>query len=202
MKIKCDTKLFTLTELLIVLAVFFILLSLLSPALKNSIESARGIVCSKKLSVLPQLNFAYADDHNGSLATQQYWTNMLLEQAGESTPFVATTYEKYYGCPSGGRDYPPDYNRSAWAYSWVMAAWPNHPSKKLTDLKLPSEILMFIENKDSAIFNPHAWKSQPYSPHANFGYQAYCDGHISKLTQEEMLFYCKNYPNNIPWWSP
>ena len=204
MKIKGSTKLFTLTELLIVLAVFFILISLLSPALKNSIEVARGIVCSKKLSLLPQWNIAYAEDHNGSLVTQYqykdgvgFWTNILLLQAG--APIVTTNYEKYYGCPS--RVSPPDSGSPAWGYCSTLALWVDHPSKKLSDIRRPSETLMFVENTGYFYFNTN-WDIKPYSPHVNHGRQAYCDGHVSQLSQEEMLFYCKSFPNNIPWWSP
>ena len=204
MKIKGSTKLFTLTELLIVLAVFCVLLSLLSPALKNSIEVARGIVCGKKLSILPQWNFAYAEDHNGILVVQNhsglYWTEHFLLQAG--VVLNNENHEKYYACPSG-RGSSTVRDRPAWGYCETIADWgTTFFSKKLSDIRRPSETLMYVESIGYFRFNPGPSWLTPASPHVKLGWQAYCDGHVSKLSQQEMLFYCKSFPNNIPWWSP
>ena len=204
MKIKDSTKLFTLTELLIVLAVFCILLSLLSPALKNSIEVARGIVCGKKLSLLPQWNFASAEDHNGFWVKQndygRFWPHEFLLQAGVLS--ADENYEKFYGCPSG-RPAPTVHDRPAWGYCATIASWhPNYSSKKLSDIRRPSETLMYVEITGNFLFNPNWGGSEPVSPHVKLGWQAYCDGHVSQLSQKEMQFYCKSFPNNIPWWSP
>ena len=61
---------------------------------------------------------------------------------------------------------------------------------------------MFVETRGYFYLDPNSWGITPLGPHANRGCQAYCDGHVSQLSQEEMLLYYKTYPNKLPWWQP
>ena len=103
MNIQFFPKPFTLTELLIVLAVFCILLSLLTPALRRSLETAQGIVCSKKLSTITQLSLKLSEEENGLLMAQYkpnigFWPNTIL--ATIPAPFNPASYNEYFSCPS------------------------------------------------------------------------------------------------------
>ncbi|OGV51529.1 MAG: hypothetical protein A2017_01800 [Lentisphaerae bacterium GWF2_44_16] len=60
---------FTLLELLIVISIIMILASLLLPALKNSKDTAKSILCAGKLKQIGLAENSYAGDFNGWRAT-------------------------------------------------------------------------------------------------------------------------------------
>jgi prepilin-type N-terminal cleavage/methylation domain-containing protein/prepilin-type processing-associated H-X9-DG protein len=77
--------LFTLVELLIVVAILAILCSLISPALRKAHATGLQLVCSKNLSDIGSASFIYADDNNDwstfgrtELPTLMAWSGMLL----------------------------------------------------------------------------------------------------------------------------
>lgn len=69
---KSWKKGFTLVELLVVIAIIAILASLLLPALKNAMSSARSIVCKNKLKQLGLNMCYYLDDSNGVYPDYNY----------------------------------------------------------------------------------------------------------------------------------
>lgn len=58
---------FTLVEMLVVVAIISILAALLMPALRNAVESGRGVSCQNQLRQIGNLIAIYADQENGTL---------------------------------------------------------------------------------------------------------------------------------------
>ena len=56
-------KAFTLVEMLICIAILAILISLLNPALRKGIETARVIVCTKNIEQIQATTVYYAEDY-------------------------------------------------------------------------------------------------------------------------------------------
>lgn len=65
-KKTCLTS-FTLVELLIVIAIVMILIAMLMPALKNSRESARQLMCLSNQKQCMLAEISYAGDYNGAI---------------------------------------------------------------------------------------------------------------------------------------
>ena len=85
-------KLFTIIELLIVVAVIAILVSILLPSLKNARYKAKLAVCQSNLSQIVRANLQYATNNNGLYPHRE---------AAQSTHF-GTPYTIAY--PSKGED--------------------------------------------------------------------------------------------------
>ena len=88
---------FTLIELLVIVAIIAILAAMLSPSLRNALESAKALRCGNNFRILGMAFLQFADDNQGRLpAYGQYiegngslcWHNVLnkttLKQAGLS----------------------------------------------------------------------------------------------------------------------
>ena len=74
------THIFSLIELMIVISILAILMSLLSPTLKRTIESAYQVQCSSNQKNLGVSLHLYADDHNDLFVPiHQYNSNGRLE---------------------------------------------------------------------------------------------------------------------------
>ena len=232
MKILPLRKAFTLTELLIVLAVFAVLLSLLSPALRTSLEISRGIVCGNKISAYAKLNLMYTEENNGYLIPQYtggtfinnklvlnagYWPKILLRPETSDVAF-GLDMGRFISCPSRGRvEYPSICEEyPSWGYNTGIA-----PDKSialnLSKINSPSETFMFVENivnstanrfsnQDGHYLISNTTNQYPnyitYSPHVRFGVQAYVDGHVSKHHESIMNYYWNTRTLNKPPFTP
>ena len=72
MNIGLGKKSFTLTELLIVISILAVLVSLLSPALKNALVTARKMTCLNNQKSLVQAILSYAGDNGDYFPVQDY----------------------------------------------------------------------------------------------------------------------------------
>ncbi len=102
-------KKFSLVELLIVIAIIAILVSLLQPALRNVMYTAKNTKCINNLKILTQSTFQYCDDNNDlypdrNLPLDPYtgngglidrWAYYKLDQMAEYIPL--SSYE--WCCP-------------------------------------------------------------------------------------------------------
>ena len=207
---------FTLTELLVVMAVFAILLSILMPTIRNSIDKARGLVCTKKLGSVAQANLSFAEDNNGCLVNFQFYPQQLLGRyvgkfvttGGNSIQFDPG-YAIFFGCPNRPDNISNE--TPAWGNSEKISpmTWGSiKPGAKLSSISLPAETFVFVElyriinNPESTGFYYAGVSISnscfPYYGHAMAGVQAYCDGHVTIHPISLMLNYWRN-PNMRPW---
>lgn len=197
---------FTLTELLVVMAVLAILLTILIPSLKSSMNKARGLACANKLGAVTKLNFWFADDNNGCLVNSRRYTQQFVNRGyieakgiGENDP-----YQRSFSCTNRREVYE---EAPAWGYSCGISEmnWTKWvPGPLLHSINLPSETFMFVELYRFRDFPEGVgyyyanWEYFPYYGHAMAGVQSYCDGHVTMHPISLMLNYWSNWSIK-PW---
>jgi len=94
---------FTLTELLLVLAIVFVLFSLAFPAFKNVREISRSSVCVSNLRQIGIGLFAYSGDNSGFFPTADlsHHTSTMLPQTNR-WPYIAWNYMGLGNPKNGG----------------------------------------------------------------------------------------------------
>ena len=142
-------KRFSLVELLIVMAVFSILLSLLNPALRRALDGAKSIQCGGQLKTISQSVFQFVDDHNGYLpngyfnneAYPQWWVKLSSYTTNDGT---LSQRLPLYTCPNA--TYRANLIEFPYTYSChpqVMPGQDEVPTGvRPESLKRPSEIML------------------------------------------------------------
>lgn len=102
---KGKVRAFTLTELLVVVAIIAALTALCLPGSLKAIEMAKAARCAGNLKQLGAGFQMYAGDHDGTILTlnevsspganSRYWPNLL-------TPYISVTQWRYTGAQSWG----------------------------------------------------------------------------------------------------
>ena len=167
-----DSKFFTLTELMIVIAIIAILAAMLLPVLNKAREKAKDITCMNNLKQLAGAEINYIDDFNGwftpsypgkdeNQSSNYYWTNLLypyLGGSGTSKDIFRANVDpanSVYFCPmqqpneisKGGasNDYP-SYGLNYYLGGRLRGDMP----AKISKVKEASKIIMFsdVQNFD------------------------------------------------------
>ncbi|OGV53375.1 MAG: hypothetical protein A2X49_04275 [Lentisphaerae bacterium GWF2_52_8] len=218
---------FTMVELMIVIAIIVLLAALLLPSLQKARDTAKRIKCTGNLRQLSLAWLNYCNAHNEWLpvydsalwgigswwSTSKAWPEIM--QAELSTAVYKSTWgayiirkNSYLSCPSFPKTadmgtFNPDYgmNRFGIGGNTVNGA-PIY--KKMTNVKLPTQLVGF---GDSYI----AWAptlgsytiegSGAHFRHSNKANLLFCDGHVELKDR-----YFFNPPwgwwNKAPWGNP
>ena len=124
MKQRIGTVMFTLIELLIVVAIIAILAALLLPALNKVRDRARTISCLNNLKELSRVMHFYANDYKNYSITRQNsspWPNWLVNYH-----YVRTHREPFLFCPTL-RDQSTSSSTPQWhTYGHNYIAWEDH----------------------------------------------------------------------------
>lgn len=129
------TLAFTLTELLITIAIIVVGTALLLPVLMQARTKGRGISCLSNLMQLSKAQIMYADDHSGSFATaygaeepHRYWLTEL-------SPYLKTTNR--LRCPAHTSEFPDLWLSTGYAVNGCLT--------RESSISSPSRLVMFAE---------------------------------------------------------
>ena len=195
--------LFTLVELLVVIAVIAILTALLLPALGKARKAAQGIVCTNSLKSIASAYNLYCDNNDDYPISQEvkdpqggsnyYWTAWLsAELSGKFRKEPPYAFNPI--CPLKPDDIPvygfSSYGRNPYAASSKLdGAWGGYYRR--SSIKRPSMTIIVGDKKSS---------NSQYEYMDNIGYfhgetvnitdqrtnQAFYDGHVQIMTRYRM----------------
>jgi prepilin-type N-terminal cleavage/methylation domain-containing protein/prepilin-type processing-associated H-X9-DG protein len=185
------TKIFTLVELLIVIAIIAILASMLLPALRKARESAKRISCSNNLKQISMGIGMYTGVYNGFLPSydyqaggQRFWFynvgNMIDETISDYSKFAAMKPD-YFKCPSlsnpgwGAQNLSYGYN----PHLGYFRAGGVGDRYKINQIRRPSEIIMNADGDGDGSYDSYVDLSYYIvgNRHDDGSPLAYVDGH-------------------------
>lgn len=152
---KCN--IFTLIELLIVIAIIAILAGMLLPALNAARDKARAIACQSNLSQLGKGFIMYMDDQNGLLpygATSSCRSLTLIYEyvTGQSLKSPGSLPSKVFFCTMHLAGYPS--TNESYGYNTGIGT----AVKSMTEVKMPARFLVVSESMNPS----QLWKDKGY----------------------------------------
>lgn len=203
-------RLFTLLELLIVMAIIGILASLLLPSLHKAREKSLQAVCMSNQRQLGVATLQWAIDHNDRLPTSssggnhQYWKlriNEYMQVPIEKVPVYEDTGSGVFSCPSRKLEARSMKGGIGWNFRYLR-----HDDSGGSDLTLeepkgfpiykmdiPEETIVLGDTTDGDSFlNKALWRhngsiSNIAQRHSNGGNYTFSDGHISYFKANSIL---------------
>ena len=153
---------FTILELLLVVAIIFMLAAILMPALGRAKEKAKQIGCSSNLKQIGTGLVMYAGDNNyfftyedniadGTAGINRYWQDLLAEYVNAKGKYVPTTTPRYkntvYDCPSNNTN-------TAWDYIYEHIFWYySSYAEDVRKIKKPGEVGIITDSDYYTIGN-------------------------------------------------
>ncbi len=179
---------FTLTELLVVVAIIAILAAILFPVFARARERARQTSCVSNLKQIGLGLKQYAQDYDGSYPEKStVLGNSFLRAADDpqSLPHVLEPYIKghqIWVCPSGWEDLQKAGNTYAYYLSSIASNNPdaNEGNGNQFDASVVTDAYLYKSVSTLGVIgNPIAQaKSNRYCPHFDRYNQLYFDGHV------------------------
>jgi prepilin-type processing-associated H-X9-DG protein/prepilin-type N-terminal cleavage/methylation domain-containing protein len=209
----CDSfkkHLFTLIELLLVIAVIAILASLLLPALKRAKDQASRIKCSGNQKQITVANNMYIDDNNGRFPKYcTVWFTYLIpyiapECKSEYEYRISHKEKMLFHCPNAttedswtGNSYYYSYGRNEHMSSdEPLVSYPTWFVQKITRVSYPSNAMTLLDAAFPNIYDPTKNLSFRHSTGINI---CFVDGHCD---YSKYSYVIDNYPktNNKFWY--
>lgn len=186
---------FTLIELLIVIAIIAILAALLLPALGKAKEAGMRIDCASREKQLAQAVNMYVNDNNDYLIyekTDAEWMNATIPYIAPSFPGVYEYHQKYgsgmlYHCTAASLNdswgsctfYSYGMNQHVGSYNSTSAWW----IQKMNRILFPAKVFVLADARYPSLYEN--------TPHLSFRHNGrinimYIDCHYGTLSYIEM----------------
>ncbi|HWL53720.1 MAG TPA: H-X9-DG-CTERM domain-containing protein [Chthoniobacteraceae bacterium] len=221
---RTRTRAFSLTELLVVIALLLVLAVIAIPASRQATLISRRSRCAGNLREIGALMFLYLNDHqgvfppgatakykpDGERSGTDYWTTYLIRNAAlkDLRCFICPSVDKTKVQPDllknrGGHGYTSyAYNR----YGVGNGVSDKHRPARLSKIDEPGKLLMLFDYETPT--QPYvgwylAARSQAQEDwdfyadrHGGRVNVLFCDGHVESLNREQML---GPGTNDFPW---
>jgi prepilin-type N-terminal cleavage/methylation domain-containing protein len=167
-------RIFTLIELLIVIAIISILASLLLPALAKSRELAKQTICAGNLKQIGIGIYLYLDSNNGWFPDYMTPIGGTGMGWGEAIKDFVGKEEVFYGCPSyDDKNFPPAFYWTSCSYGynyWYLGRHSYGTFRKLSQIKFTSKIILCSDSDgDLNSSPPGKSKIRVYKPPSDSG---------------------------------